>query len=260
MLKRILQIILLLSTITLITSYFLKDQLPEKGEMDESLYQEPIQEHTDKEPFEKKADGITYNIKPITSYELYGLVVTYNHSNKWWDYYHIEWNDFINLKDVCVIWGKNIDTEVYKQMKFESGSWTCYMEGKSGTGSDLKDKFSYSHLSNNHLLADSEEISNKIMEAEIGDQIYFKGYLVEYSHSDEQFKRGTSTLRTDTGNNACETVYVTDFEIIKKKHDIYREIFKYAKYPLIGSVVLYILNLFRSPLSRKKNGKKKAKK
>ena len=256
MLKRILQIILLISAILLIASYFLKDQLPEKGEIDEKLFQEPKQEHTDKEPFEKKADGITYNIKPITTYELYGLVVTYHHSNNWWDYYHKEWNDFINLKDVCVIWGKNIDSEIYQQMKFESGSWTCYFEGKTGASSDLRDKFSYSHLSNNHLLADNKEISDKIMEAEIGDQIHFKGYLVEYSHSDEQFKRGTSTIRTDTGNNACETVYVTDFEIIKKKEDIYREIYKYSKYPLIGSIVLLIIRIFTSPLSRKKDKKK----
>ncbi|NQU99203.1 MAG: hypothetical protein HQ538_00540 [Parcubacteria group bacterium] len=256
MFKRILQIILVLSITALITSYFLKDQLPEKSEIDERLYQEPIQEHTDKEPFEKRVGDITYNIKPITSYELYGLVVTYNNANKWWDYYHKVWNDFINLKDICVIWNKNIDTEVYKQMKFKSGSWTCYMESKYGGGEEVRSNFSFSHLSNNHLLDDNEEIAGKIMEAEIGDQIYFKGYLVEYSHSDEQFKRGTSTLRTDTGNNACETVYVTDFEIIKKKEDIYREIYKYAKYPLIGSILLYIASLFISPMSRKKDKKK----
>ncbi len=256
MFKRILQIILLLSIIILITSYFLKDQLPEKGEIDERLFQEPIQEHTDKESFEKRVGDVTYNIKPITSYELYGLVVTYHNANKWWDYYHKAWNDFINLKDVCVIWGSNIDTEVYKQMKFKSGSWTCYMESKNGAGQEVQSKFSFSHLSNNHLLADNEEIAKKIMSVEIGDQIHFKGYLVEYSANDGQFKRSTSTTRLDTGNNACEVVYLTDFEIIKKKEDIYREIYKYTKYFFIGSIVLLILNLFRSPLNRKKKDKK----
>lgn len=260
MIKRILQIILILSATALIISYFLKDQLPDKSEIDERLYQEPMQEATDKEPFKKEVGGIRYNIKPITSYELYGLVVTYHNANKWWDYYHKEWDDFINLKDICVIWGNNIDKEVYKQMKFESGSWTCYFEGKYGADVDLGNKFTYSHLSNNHLLDDNEEVAKKIEEAEIGDQIYFKGYLVEYSHGDGQFKRGTSTTRLDSGNNACETVYVTDFEIIKKNEDIWREVFKYAKYPLIGSLVLLILNMFRSPLSKKKNGKKRDKK
>jgi len=256
MFKRILQIIFILSAIALIASYFMKDKLPEKSEIDERLFQEPIQEHTDKEPFEKKVGDITYNIKPITSYELYGLVVTYHNANKWWDYYHKVWNDFINLKDVCVIWGSNIDTEVYKQMKFKSGSWTCYMESKSGAGQEVQSKFSFSHLSNNHLLADNEEIAREIMSTEIGDQIHLKGYLVEYSSNDGQFQRKTSTFREDTGNNACEVVYLTDFEIIKKKEDIYREIYKYSKYPLIGSIIIFVIYLFWSPLSRKKDKKK----
>jgi hypothetical protein len=253
MFKRILQIILLLSVATLITSYFLKDKLPKKSEIDERLYQEPKQEHTDKESFEKEAGGITYTIKPITSYELYGLVATYHHSSNWWDYYHQEWNDLINLKDICVLWGKNIDNEVYKQLKFKSGSFTCYAKGKYGAGEEIGSKFSFSHISNNHLLADNKEISDRIMSAEIGDQVHFKGYLVEYSHSDGQFKRSTSTIRKDTGSNACETVYVADFEIIKKNNDIWREIYKYSKYPLIACLILLIINLFRSPLSRRKD-------
>lgn len=256
MVKRILQIILVLSIVVLLTSYFLKDQLPDKNEIDERLYQNPIQEQTDKKPFKKEMGGIVYNIKPIASYKLYGLVVSYHHSHNFWDYYHNEWNDFINLKDVCVIWNENINTEVYKQMNFKSGSWTCYFEGKYGVDNDAREKFSYSHLSNNHLLSDNEEISQKIMEAEVGDQIHFKGYLVEYSHSEEQFRRNTSTTREDRGNNSCETVYVTDFEIMKKNDDIWREIYKYSKYPLIGSLIVLILNMFRSPLSRKKKSKK----
>lgn len=252
MAKRILQIIFLLSFVILVTSYFLKDQLPDKSEMDERLYSEPVQIATDRESFEKEVDGIIYKIKPVVEYELYGLVVTYHNTNKWWDYYHKEWNDFINIKDICVIWGNNIDTGVYKQMNFESGSWTCYFEGKRGLGQQVRDKFTYSHLSNNHLLDDNKEVAQKISEAEIGDQIHFKGYLVEYSHSDEQFKRGTSTTRLDTGNNACETVYVTDFEIIKKNEDVWREINRYSKYFTFGILILFILNMFRSPLSRKK--------
>lgn len=257
MTKRILQIILLISVIVFITSYFFKDQLPEKDEIDQRLFQEPRQEGTNKESFEKEAEGVVYTIKPLANYELHGLVVTYHDSNSWWDYYHKEWSDYINKKDVCVIWNKNIDTEVYNQMKFESGSWTCYFEGKYGANEDLKSKFSYSHLSNNHLLADNDEISNKIMEAKTGDQIYFKGYLAEYSHNNGQFMRGTSITRSDKGNRACETVYVTDFEIIRSQNDIWREIYKYSKYSIIGSLVLLILNLFRSPLRRKRRKKKK---
>ena len=48
----------------------------------------------------------------------------------------------------------------------------------------------------------------------VGDQVHFRGYLAEYSHGGG-FKRGTSIVRTDTGNGACETVFVEDVEILK---------------------------------------------
>jgi len=54
------------------------------------------------------------------------------------------------------------------------------------------------------------------METSVGDQIYFKGYLAEYAHSNRTFTRGTSTSRTDTGNGACETVYVEDYQILRQ--------------------------------------------
>ncbi|MGI9235384.1 MAG: hypothetical protein ACR2RD_17260, partial [Woeseiaceae bacterium] len=39
------------------------------------------------------------------------------------------------------------------------------------------------------------------------------GYLASYSNAGGG-KRGTSTTRTDTGDGACETVFVENFDII----------------------------------------------
>lgn len=249
--KRIIKIFLLISIVLFVYSYFEKDSLPGKEDILDQLYQEPIQTETDVAPFTKEKGGIVYNITPIYNYELYGLVVSYHHSKSWLDYYHEKWKDFINIKDICVVWGYNIETEVYKEMKFNSGSWTCYFEFKSGTTQEVWSKFKNDSGSNNHLLSDIEEVNEMIMNVKEGDQVYLKGYLVEYSYG-EEFRRGTSITRTDTGNGACETIYVTDFQILKEANPFWRSIYSFSKYSIIACFVILLIFFFQSvkPLDR----------
>jgi hypothetical protein len=82
--------------------------------------------------------------------------------------------------------------------------------------------FSGRHLSNNHILCADEDLSRLILKVRPGDQVHFKGYLVNYSQPANQFSRGTSTVRDDTGNGACETVFVTDFSILKRATPVWR--------------------------------------
>ncbi len=247
-LKKIIKILLLISVTLFVYSYFRKDNLPDKEDVLNQLYQDPVQTETDMPSFIRERGGVVYNITPLYNYELYGLVVSYHHTKNWWDYYHKEWKDFINIKDICVLWGDNIKTEVYKQMKFKSGSWTCYNEFKRNTDREVWSKFKNNSGSNNHILSDDETINETIMNAKRGDQIYLKGYLVNYSHG-EGFQRGTSTTRDDTGNGACETIYVTDFQILKKANPLWRSIYFFSKYSAIACFVILLIFFFL-PLRR----------
>jgi hypothetical protein len=73
-------------------------------------------------------------------------------------------------------------------------------------------------LSNDHLLTDRPGIARAMRKVRIGDQVRFRGHLAEYSHNHEgrPFSRGTSTVRNDTGNGACETIFVEEFEILRR--------------------------------------------
>jgi hypothetical protein len=60
----------------------------------------------------------------------------------------------------------------------------------------------------------------------------------EYSHNHGfPFKRGTSTVRTDGGNGACETVYLEDFEILRRGGGPWHLLVKIALILLAGGVV-----------------------
>ncbi len=88
----------------------------------------------------------------------------------------------------------------YREIDFSSGQFTCNFKTSS---SEAWASFNTSAISNNHLLT--------------GDQIHFTGHLAEYSHNHGfPFKRGTSTVRTDSGNGACETVYIDSFEVLQR--------------------------------------------
>lgn len=244
--KKILKIIFVVSLIVFACAYFQKDKLPEKEQILSELYQAPIQSKTFEEPFTIEKNGIVYEITPLFEYELYGLVVTEHSSGSWLDYYREKWKDFINLKDLCVVWGENIESRVYQELTFKSGSYTCYIDFKSGV--DRKgayEKFKNEALSNNHLLSENDELNQRILKAQRGDQVYLKGYLAKYSHDD--FSRGSSTTRSDSGNGACETIYLTDFEIIKEANVFWRLAYSVSGYLIITSAIfLVIMFLWRS--------------
>lgn len=238
---KIIKFILLLSLITFAVSFWQKDKLPAKSEILQQLYNEPSQKETTNEPFSVEKNGIIYSINPLYDYELNGLIVSYNHSANWWDYYHKKWGDVINLKDLCVVWGENIDSEVYQKMNFKSGSWTCYY--KSDNREDWQ-RFREDQLSNNHLLTDDKKIEELLMATGEGDQIYLKGYLAEYAKADGSFRRGTSITRTDQGNGACETIYVTDFQILKKTNIFWRSASSLSRYLIITCLIFLFCSLF----------------
>jgi hypothetical protein len=68
-------------------------------------------------------------------------------------------------------------------------------------------------LSNNHLISADPFVRDRVAELRIGDQIRVKGSLARYGAVGGGL-RGTSTTRDDTGDGACETILVDDFEIV----------------------------------------------
>lgn len=225
-------------------SYLLKDKLPDAEDILDDLLQNPAQTPVEMAPFQIDAGEMVYTIRPLFSYELYGLVVSHHNCGTWWDiYHHDQWKDFINVKDLCVLWGRNVETEVYKDMRFTSDSWTCtYYWPNEEVGS----RFRHTCLSNNHLLSHDESVTNALLKTSTGDQIHLQGYLAEYSHSQGEFYRGTSTNRTDTGNGACETIYVEDYEILRVGNPFWRGTFTVSKYVILLAVLLIIIRFFRS--------------
>ena len=239
------KVIFTISLLACIYLYFYKDQLPATSFYDLEQLGDPIQQKTNQESFSTRASGQDYLISPMYDYELEGIVVSYHDADDFTDItHHRRWKDFINLRDLCVVWGGNVASGVYQDMDFHNGTWTCWY---SWPDSEVRDRFEETQLSNNHLLIDDENIKRKLMQSEPGDHIRLKGMLVTYSNPGNGFYRGTSTTRTDRGNGACETIYVTEFELVKKANQTLRSFYSLTFWTTIASLLGIVVMFFVMP-------------
>lgn len=191
-------------------TYFQSENLPDPNQINQKLLQQPIQTETTKAPFTQIYTDKEYMIHPRFEYEFFGLIVSHkNLDEKWFNIYYDR--DPFNIKDICAIWGSNLLRSDYQRMSYYNRTWTCYFKPN-----DHNVQFNNVELSNNHMIPATEDIGYKLKLARPGDQIHFKGFLVNYSIiGDGGGERKTSINRTDTGNGACEVVYVEEFEILK---------------------------------------------
>jgi hypothetical protein len=222
--KPVARVLLPTAALAFVASLFLRDRLPAKGLILEPLLQNPIQSDVGVPGlFETTRKKVDYVVTPLFSYELWGLIVSSHDASSFIDISHKQWNDFLNTKDVCVIWGRNVETGVYKRMRFRNRDFTCYYRYPDREAAEL---FTENCLSNNHLLPDGPLVAAAVKKARKGDQVRVKGWLASYGVKGAPYQRKSSTVRNDRGNGACEVVYVTEFEILREANAVWRTLYK----------------------------------
>lgn len=227
---------LLLSIVLGVVSCIKRNEIPNDYSVSESLLQEPLQSPIKDEPFNVSYGGVGYAIEPVFDYVLYGLVVSYRHHDGD-SMLHKLWNDHLNMADVCVVWSDNANPSMLRQLNIWNGQFTCNIK----TNNPLAwSQFNMDQLSNNHLISENDYIRSQIEELRVGDQIRVKGKLAAYG-SLGGGKRGTSTTRTDTGNGACETIYVEDFQILKSMPSIWRSLLLLSYFAIPLCLIGYVM-------------------
>lgn len=214
MFKIINTVLFILSILGLLFSFSSRHDFPPLYEANRNIKHPPIQTETTKKTFKIKKSNNQYWIEPLFEYSLTGLVVSYRlHDLK--GGIHKRWGengDNLNIADICVVWGKNINHSILNEIFFYNADYTCFLEWQSQSVGDL---FQRNALSNNHLLTEDKRIIQTINNIQIGDQIEIKGLLAKYGDNEGEI-RGSSITRDDSGNGACETIYLSDFKILKR--------------------------------------------
>jgi len=223
-------ILIAVSFVWLLVSFWNRNDLPGHIEFVPEIASEPEQTATRQGPFDVVVNDVQYSVEPEYAYDLTGMIVSYRH-HEGNSRMHMLANDHINMLDVCVVWGDNTSSDLQK-IDFWNGIFTCNVFTRD---QQAWDSFDMNQLSNNHLISDDEYIRNQVRKVQIGDQIRVRGYLASYSNEGGG-KRGTSTTRTDTGDGACETVYVEYFKIVQAATS-------YWRVSMVGSLLLLLIGL-----------------
>jgi len=236
-------VLLAAGALLLAASLLLRDALPGPAGLRNELRREPVQTSTQAEPFQTSVGDVTYAVKPVADYEIWGLVVSNHDSGTWWDWIHKASNDHLNVVDLCVVFAENVASGGYIGLDYSSGQFVCYVQARSA---EAFQRFSMRALSNNHLLADRPSIASRLRDIRVGDQVRIRGWLAEYSHNHGfAFTRGTSLTRDDTGNGACETIYVLDVEVLRAGGTPWR----WLVWPSIALIVAGLILWLRAPFS-----------
>ncbi len=246
---QLLLLVLLASIAVALFSHWRRDQIPEPGFYDLGRLAEPRQTPTGRPAFQVEQEGVVYSIRPLFDYVLDGVVVSLHDARAFTDiWHHGDWQDFLNLRDLCVVWGGNVAGGVVRDMHFHNGNWTCWAQA----GDDrVWARFNPHQLSNNHVLASDPEVRRAIRRVRVGDQIQFRGVLAHYAHGGG-FARGTSVTRTDGGNGACETVYIDRLEMLRRPNRGWHLAYRVSLVTGIAALLGGIAVLALGPVARRR--------
>ena len=156
-------------------------------------------------------------INYVAEYKVTGRVVDVQ------DYYGNDLQNKLSPKDVGLTWG-----ELAKEKNHSKLTWSSlgnrFLSWRSSDSEWIKEVGGVNEItkcySNNHLIPSDDKNKKLINKINHGDIIRIEGYLVNiYSKKSDgsYFYWNTSTSRSDSGDGACEVIYVTNVVWLQKK-------------------------------------------
>ena len=163
--------------------------------------------------FDLKKGSWNVDITYVAEYEVSGKVVNIH------DYKGSSLNDKLSPVDVGLTWGELANDNQVRW--YSTGNRFLYWKASYEVINKLGGEDIISEqYSNNHLIPANDEIEKLVKEIEEDDYVTIKGYLVNMyaTKSDGSYRYwNSSTSRKDTGDGACELIYVEDVKWLKEK-------------------------------------------
>lgn len=119
-------------------------------------------------------------------------------------YYFFDSASEVSPIDLLLVWGELDTKEMDDSINYsQSGRWYFY---RYGCQSCVDGDYILKHSANVHIIPKDNKVLLKLIQVHKEDYITLKGYLVNVKFPDYDWK--SSLARNDTGNGACEIMYV----------------------------------------------------
>jgi hypothetical protein len=119
--------------------------------------------------------------------------------------YHLGREAELSPLDLALGWGVMSDSALLDQLKIsQSGRWYHW---RYTNALPVPDAQVIASSSNMHMIPARKSVERALKKLRVGDIVTLQGYLVDVDHP-SGWRWRTSMSRTDSGNGACEIVYV----------------------------------------------------
>ena len=124
--------------------------------------------------------------------------------------YRFDRNAGLSPTDLALGWQRMADPAFYKQLDIsQGGRWYRYRWGPDGPPLPLEEIIRSS--ANMHLVPANPSVARAIDRVREDQTVRLKGWLVEI-RGDDGWQWRSSLTREDSGDGACELIYVCEFE------------------------------------------------
>lgn len=107
-------------------------------------------------------------------------------------------------------WGPMSDNAVLERLKISQGNRFYFYRWSDRPPIPLSEIIE--HSANMHMIPATDNIKRRLDKVRVGQIVALSGYLVRVQSSDG-WRRNSSMTRRDTGNGACEVVWVKDLAV-----------------------------------------------
>ena len=115
--------------------------------------------------------------------------------------------------DLALGWGQMSNSRVLKEISIRQTSRFYFWRSKT---LPIPEKQIIESSANMHFIPSTEEIRKKLLSIKKGNLIDFSGYLVKVI-ADDGWKWNSSLRRTDSGDGACELIWLKKISTLKSK-------------------------------------------
>jgi hypothetical protein len=165
-----------------------------------SIAEDPIQEAVRGVPAIRVEE---YTVTPVAAFQVAGRVLGARH-------YSADREADLSPVDLAMGWGPMANNTVLRAIDISQGGrfYRWYTEKFP-----IPRQAITQHSANMHLVPASREVARRIAEVESGQEIRFKGYLLQVQ-ADDGWRWRSSMTREDQGAGACEVVLVDAIETL----------------------------------------------
>lgn len=125
--------------------------------------------------------------------------------------YYFDFQSDLSKTDLGLGWGDMSDESIINEFEFSQSN--RFMRWKAETWPKPRNEVQ-NQLTNTHLIPATASVENDIDNVRQGDIVVISGYLVNVTSNSSNWYWKSSESRTDTGDGACELIWVENLKIV----------------------------------------------